>query len=95
MIILLICYRELRVYFLRIKKVCFLTIDRFRSLSIEERANFRIGRRLGIYVRLSDLNDEYKRRIVEQTKYKLTQGSGQLDEKKIHTLMEGFVLWVA
>ncbi|MDO8568005.1 MAG: radical SAM protein, partial [Dehalococcoidales bacterium] len=37
----------------------------FQALSADERANFRVGRRLGIYSRLDDLNDASRRERVE------------------------------
>ncbi len=65
-------------------------IDRFQSLPPEERANFRLGRRLGIYNRLSDLNDTRRREVVEQAIHKLGQDN-KVDEKTIYSLMEGFI----
>jgi hypothetical protein len=66
-------------------------IDNFQALSLEERANFRVGRRVGIYTQLDDLCDGYKHEAVEQFIHKLSQGSNHLDEKTIYTLMERFI----
>ena len=66
-------------------------IDRFQCLTPEERANFRIGRRVGIYTKLDDLYDVHKHEVVEQITHKLSQGSNQVDDKVIYTLMEGFI----
>jgi len=67
------------------------SIDRFQALLPEERANFRIGRRSGIYRHLDDLYDLPRRQAVEQVAHKLGQGSNQVDDKTIYTLMEGFI----
>ncbi len=67
------------------------SIDRFQALSPEERANFRIGRRFGIYNHLDDLYESHRRQAVEQVKHRLGQGSNQVDDQTIYTLMEGFI----
>jgi len=67
------------------------SIDRFQALLPEERANFRVGRRLGIYRHLDDLSDSRRRQVVEQVAHKLGQGGNQVDDKTIYTLMEGFI----
>ena len=66
-------------------------INRFQALSPTERTNFIVGRRVGIYVQLDDLNDRHKQRLVEQVVHKLSEGSNQIDDKTIYTLMEGFI----
>lgn len=66
-------------------------IDRFRSLSPVERANFVVGRRVGIYTCLDDLYDLRKHQAVEQIMRELGRGSNEVDEKTISTLMEGFI----
>jgi len=40
------------------------SIDRFQALSPEERTNFRVGRRVGVYNQLDDLYDSGKRQAV-------------------------------
>ncbi len=67
------------------------SVARFQALSPEERANFRIGRRFGIYNHLDDLFDLHRRQAVEQVAHRLGQGSNQVDDKTIYTLMEGFI----
>ncbi len=67
------------------------SIDRFQSLPTEERANFIVGRRVGIYVHLDDLYDWHKHQLVEQVMNKLSQGNKQLDDKTILSLTEGFI----
>ncbi len=73
------------------KKKMLATIDRFQALPQEERTNFRIGRRVGIYSQLDDLYNLRKHQAVEQIIHKLSQGSNEIDEKTIYTLMEGFI----
>jgi biotin synthase-like enzyme len=67
------------------------SIDRFQALPPEERANFIIGRRLGIYRHLDDLFDSHQRQAVEQVAHSLGQDSNQVDDKTIYTLMERFI----
>ncbi len=67
------------------------SIARFQALSLEERVNFRVGRRVGVYTELDDLGDGHKHEAVEQFVYKLSRGSNQIDEKAIYTLMERFI----
>ena len=67
------------------------TIDRFQALSPEERVNFRVGRRVGIYSQLDDLYNLRKRQAVEQIIHRLGQGSNQIDEKTIYRLMGRFI----
>jgi hypothetical protein len=66
-------------------------IDRFQSLPPEERLNFMVGRRLGYYNRLDDLNDASRHEEVGRVLDRLAQdGSTDLDEL-VFRLMEGFV----
>jgi hypothetical protein len=66
-------------------------IDRFQALPLEERTNFRIGRRAGIYTYLDELNDSHKHMMVEQIIDRLSQGDHQVDEKVVYRMMEGFI----
>ena len=66
-------------------------IGRFQALTPEERANFRIGRRLGIYTWLNDLNDPRRHESVEQVLRRLGKKSSEVDEQTIYHLMEGFI----
>ena len=75
----------------RDKEKMLAAIARFQSLSPQERVNFRVGRRVGIYSRLDDLGDLSKHEAVEQILHRLVQGSNEVDEEKIYTLMEGFI----
>ena len=67
------------------------SIERFQALSPEERGNFRVGRRVGIYAQLDDLYDWRKREVVERAIHRLSQGSNHIDEKVIYALMERFI----
>ena len=66
-------------------------LERFQNLPAGERANFIVGRRIGIYTRLDDLDDANKRRVVEPALSKLDQGDGKLDNAKLYGLMERFI----
>jgi hypothetical protein len=65
-------------------------IDRFQSLSDEERQNFRLGRRIGIYAALDDLSDPGKHELVEQAVAKVAK-EGKVDEEVMYSLMERFI----
>ncbi len=66
-------------------------IDKFQSLSAEERQNFRLGRRIAIYASLDDLDDTGKHSLVEHAVEKLSPDGGQVDEETLYTLMERFI----
>ncbi len=68
------------------------SIDRFQSLPPEEKTNFRVGRRVGIYSHLDDLYDLCKHQAVEQAIQQLGQGNNQINEEAIHTLMGRFIV---
>jgi len=67
------------------------TVARFQSLSPEEKQNFKLGRRLGIYERLDELNNLPKHESVEQARQKLSHNGNQVDEETIYSLMERFI----
>ena len=66
-------------------------IGRFQALSPEERVNFRIGRRVGLYNQLDDLNDIRRHESVDQIMSRLRRDSKEIDENAIFTLMERFI----
>ena len=66
-------------------------INRFQALSPEERTNFKLGRRAGIYERLDDLYDATRHEIVDRMVNRVSQGSNQVDEDVLYTLMERFI----
>jgi radical SAM superfamily enzyme YgiQ (UPF0313 family) len=65
-------------------------IDRFQALSAEERQNFRLGRRIGIYTSLDDLKDNGKHSLVAQAAAKVAK-DGKVDEEIMYSLMERFI----
>jgi radical SAM superfamily enzyme YgiQ (UPF0313 family) len=48
------------------KEKCLNLINKYLSLPDEERLNFKVGRRTGLYNRLADLSDSYKHDKIEQ-----------------------------
>ena len=74
----------------RDKEKMLATINKFQTLSPEERTNFRIGRRAGIYGLLDDLHDEHKHQAVEQIISRLKR-DGREDEAVMRELMAGFI----
>jgi len=67
------------------------SIDRFQSLPPQERTNFIVGRRAGLYVNLDDMANSGRHQSVEQIITKLSQGSNQINDETIRGLMEGFI----
>jgi biotin synthase-like enzyme len=67
------------------------TIARFQSLSAEEKHNFRVGRRVGIYSKLDDLDNSHQHRLVEHAIEKLSGDGKQVADETIYTLMERFI----
>ncbi|HUT67165.1 MAG TPA: radical SAM protein [Dehalococcoidales bacterium] len=66
-------------------------IGRFQSLPPEERDNFKLGRRLGIYNKLDDLGDTARHEEVGRVMERLGQnGEGALDEI-LYNLMERYI----
>jgi biotin synthase-like enzyme len=66
-------------------------IDRFKSLSPEDRDNFKLGRRLGIYSRLDDLNDAYRHEEVRQVMDRLGREADGVSDEVIFGLMERYI----
>ena len=67
------------------------SIDRFQSLPPQERTNFIVGRRAGLYVNLDDMANSGRHQSVVEIMHRLSQGSNQIDDEMIHSLMEGFI----
>jgi len=72
------------------KAKCLDIIDKYLSLADEERLNFRIGRRAGLYDRLDDLNDSYKHDQIEQAIRRL-KAQGAHVEQEILRLKNSFI----
>ena len=66
-------------------------IARFQALPAEERINFRVGRRVGIYTYLEDLNDARKHDTVDYAIKQLSDNGRQVDDEAIYSLMERFI----
>lgn len=66
-------------------------LDRFEELSVQEKANFMVGRRVGLYKNLHDLDDLQRHDLVEQIKFKLCKSDKKLDPQIIFSLMEEFI----
>jgi len=72
------------------KGECLNVIERYLSLPDEERLNFKLGRRAGLYQTLADLNDSYKHdKIGQAIKQLRTQGSNV--EEAIAKLKNSFI----
>ncbi len=67
------------------------TIDRFLSLDPAERMNYKIGRRMGVYLGLDDLGDTDKRNSVERFKQRLISSGHQVNDATVQWLMERFI----
>jgi radical SAM superfamily enzyme YgiQ (UPF0313 family) len=72
------------------KAKCLHIIDRYLSLADEERVNFKIGRRAGLYNRLSDLSDSYKHGQIQQA-IKRLKAQGSDIEQEILRLKNSFI----
>jgi len=66
-------------------------IDRFRSLTPDEKTNFKLGRRLGMYHRLDDLGDARLHDEVGRLIDRLAREGDNSPDDFIYHLMEGFV----
>ena len=66
-------------------------IDRFQALTPKERTSFIVGRRIGMYTGLADMNDKGRRATVEQVIRRLGKDGGEVDEETIFNLMKGFI----
>jgi radical SAM superfamily enzyme YgiQ (UPF0313 family) len=72
------------------KEKCLNIIDNYLSLPDEERLNFKVGRRAGLYNKLSDLSDSYKHDKIEQAiRHFKAQGSDV--EEEIFRLKNSFI----
>ena len=67
------------------------SIARFQSLTPEEKHNFKVGRRVGIYTYLEDLYNSRKHNLVEHAIEKLSNNGRQVEDETIYTLMQRFI----
>ena len=73
------------------KKKMLAVIDRYFALSQEERTNYRVGRRAGIYTSLDDLSQTAKHQAVAQIVSRLSDPSGNVDENLLYSMMTRFI----
>jgi biotin synthase-like enzyme len=66
-------------------------IAAFEGLSAQEKSNFIVGRRVGLYNCLKDMINPQKHDLTEQIKVKLCKGNKKVDPETIFSLMEGFI----
>jgi len=66
-------------------------LDKFEGLPAKEKENFMVGRRVGLYKTLKDMEDWQKHELVEQIKFKLNKGNKKLAPEVIFSLMEEFI----
>jgi hypothetical protein len=62
------------------KAKCLDTIDKYLSLPEEERLNFRVGRRSGLYSKLDDLGDSRRHDKIEQAIGRLRAHGSDIEE---------------
>jgi radical SAM superfamily enzyme YgiQ (UPF0313 family) len=72
------------------KGKCLNIINEYLSLPDEERFNFKVGRRIGLYNKLADLNDCYKREKMGQAIKHLGEQGGDI-EQQIFRLKNSFI----
>jgi len=72
------------------KEKCLNIINEYLSLPDEERLNFTLGRRIGLYDRLADLRDSYKHHNIDQAIERL-RAQGSNAEEAIFELKNSFI----
>lgn len=72
------------------KGKCLNIINKYLSLPDEERLNFKVGRRTGLYNRLADLSDSYKHERIEEAIRRL-KAQGSDVEEAIVKLKNSFI----
>jgi radical SAM superfamily enzyme YgiQ (UPF0313 family) len=72
------------------KGKCLNLINEYLCLPDEERLNFKVGRRIGLYDRLADLSDSYKHNNIEQA-IKRLKAQGSNVEEAILKLKNSFI----
>ena len=66
-------------------------IGRFQTLPPEEKDNFKLGRRLGMYNKLDELNDTYRRGEVDKVMERIGQDGEDVLDEVLFNLMERYV----
>jgi len=65
-------------------------VEEFLTLPSQEKANFMVGRRVGLYKTVQDMENPQRHDLVEQIRFKLSKGHKDLDPQIIFSLMEEF-----
>ncbi len=81
---------EVKGKMLEDKGKCLNIINKYLSLPDEERLNFKVGRRTGLYNRLTDLSDSYKHDKIEQA-IKSLRAQGSNVEEATFRLRNSFI----
>ena len=66
-------------------------IDRFQAMSVPERDNYKLGRRLGIYERLNDMNDAQRHGEIEQAMERLAEEGGGVSDELLFGLISRYI----
>ena len=81
---------ELEGKFPEAKQTCLSIIERYLSLSSQDKLNFKVGRRAGYYERLDDLYDAYKYQEIDKAVKRISDAEDDVD-KVIMQLKERFI----
>ncbi len=73
------------------KGKCLEIINKYLSLPDEERLNFRLGRRIGYYGKLTDLTDDYKHNKIDETIKHISPTEPHNIDKVILELKDSFI----
>jgi hypothetical protein len=66
-------------------------IDRFLALSDAEKRNFIVGRRVGIYSGIDDMEDTERHKKAEEFVDRIIRNNGEFKDEVIWQLMERFI----
>jgi hypothetical protein len=66
-------------------------IRRFQALSPEDRNNYKLGRRLGIYNSLDEMEDQRRFDEIEETIRRLSPDGGGIGDELLFRLMERYI----
>ncbi len=82
---------ELEGKFPQSKQACLDTVDRYLSMPLKERLNYRLGRRAGLYETLNDIFDAAKYQKVEQAMQRTRADSEESVDALIAGIKESFI----
>jgi hypothetical protein len=82
---------EIEGKFPQAKATCLATINRYLTLSTNERRNFRLGRRAGYYEKLDDVLDTHKYQKVDDAIKRITAEAPDSIDEVILQLKESFI----